>query len=154
MLPITKENMKFADLSYEELNEIIETLLTIDPNNLAHEAIRGNRVFAELNKMYIQVSRKLMKLNDQKNSIEQFRYKHYAGKLTHDHYKKEPVDVAILKTDIPSYMNTDKVVIEIRALAREAEMCVKLLEDAKASLKYRGVDIKNSIDFTKFMNGS
>jgi len=146
--------MNFSNATYEEVNEVIEKLLEIDSTNLAHESIRGNRISSELNKIYIQVSRELMKVTDQKNAVELQRYKYYSGKLPAEAYRKEPLDTAVLKTDIPSYMSNDKVVIEIRNIYKEKEMIVKLVEDARSSLKSRTYDIKNSIEFTKFMSGN
>jgi tRNA(Met) C34 N-acetyltransferase TmcA len=146
--------MNYSEMKYEEINDEIEKLLDIDNNKLDSEATRGQRIFTEINRIYIQVSRRLMSLTDQKNSVELHKFKHFTGKLTSAHYKENPLDVALLKTDVPRYMDTDAVVVEIRNLVKEAEMIVKLVESSLATLKGRSYDIRNAIDFQKFISGN
>lgn len=146
--------MNYTEATYEELNDEIEKLLDINPTTLDAEAIRNQKIFTELNRMYVQTSRKLMKLTNQKNEVELHRYRHFNGKMTSAHYKEYPLDVAIVKTDIPKYLDSDPVVVEIRGLLKEQEMIVKLVEEAKASLKSRGFDLKNAIEYQKLMSGN
>ena len=146
--------MNYSEMKYEEINDEIEKLLNIDNNKLDSEATRGQRIFTEINRIYIQVSRRLMSLTDQKNSVELHRFKHFTGKLTSTHYKDNPLDVALLKTDVPRYMDTDAVVVEIRNLVKEAEMIVKMVESAQTTLRGRSFDIKNAISFQSLMAGN
>jgi hypothetical protein len=143
-----------TDSSYEEVAAIVDTLLIIDSDNLDGEAIRNQRIFADINRLYIHKSRKLLALSNQLAMLEHRRFRHYAGKETAAQYKIEPLTEAILKTDIPSHMNIDPLVVEMRGLVKECERIVKYLEDAKGSLRSRGFDIKNAIDFRRLMLGA
>lgn len=146
--------MDYTESTYEEIEARIETLLNIDSDNLDGEAIRNQKIFPEISRIYVQKSRKLSALINQLNKIEFNRTRHYSGKLTAEHYKKDPLTEAVLKTDIPNYMNVDPVVVEMRNLVKECERAVKFLEDAKGSLRARGFDIKNAIEYRKLMLGA
>lgn len=145
--------MDWRDSSYEQIETEVDRLLTINPDELDSEALRGGKIFTSLNRIYIAKSRQLGELLKVQAKVEQKRQRYYAGKESAEVYRKEPLTEAILKTDIPMYMNTDPVVVEIRDLVKECERCVKFLEDAKGQLRQRGFDIKNALDFRRMMLG-
>lgn len=146
--------MSYTESTFEEIEKVVESKLVINGDDLDGEAIRNQKIFTEINRIYIHKSRKLGELLDQLAKVEHNRFRHYAGKLTSDHYKREPLTEAVLKQDIPSFMNVDPVVTEMRNLVKECERVVKYLEDAKKSLHSRGFDIRNSIDYRKLMLGA
>jgi hypothetical protein len=145
--------MDFTDSTYEEVSEYIDGLLSIDSEKLDSEAVRNQHIFASINRVYIQKSRKLYSMINKQDKLELSRYRHYNGKETKEHYREEPLTESLLKTDIPLYMNVDPLVIEMRSMVKECERIVKYLEDAKGSLRSRGFDIKNAIDYRKLMLG-
>jgi hypothetical protein len=143
----------FKEMSYEEIEGEVDKLLTINPDDLDGEALRGPKIFTSLNRIYIQKSRRLSELLTGLHKLEHKKNRYYGGKDTAESYRKEPLTEAILKTDIPSYMNIDPLVVEMRELVKEAERIVKFLEDAKGQLRQRGFDIKNALEFRKMMLG-
>lgn len=145
--------MDYTNSTFEDIEKVIEEKLIIDGNDLDGEAIRNQKIFTEINRIYVHKSRKLGELTDQLAKVEHNRYRHYNGKLSAEHYKKDPITEAILKQDIPSYMNIDPLVVEMRNLVKECERVVKYVEDAKKSLHSRGFDVKNAIDYRKLMLG-
>lgn len=146
--------MDYTESTYEEIEAEIDRLLTIDGDNLDGEAIRNTKIFTQINRIYVQKSRKYDKLLTQLHNLEHQRKRHYGGKMTGEHYRKEPLPEAVLKTDIPEYMNVDNLVVEMRNVVKECERIVKFLEDAKKSLYSRGFDIKNAIEFRRLMLGA
>lgn len=145
--------MDYTESSYEEIEVYIDGLLSINGDNLDGEVLENQKIFAKINRVYIQKSRKLVALTNQLAALEHKRFRHYAGKETAAHYKTDPLPEAILKSDIPSYMNVDPLVIEMRGLVKECERIVKFLEDAKGQLRSRGFDIKAAIEYRKIMMG-
>ena len=146
--------MDYTGSTYEEIEAEVEKLLGIDGDNLDGEAIRNTKIFTQINRIYIQKSRQLGKMLNQLNSLEHMRKRHYSGKLTGEHYKKDPLPEAVLKTEIPEYLNVDPLVVEMRDNVKECERIVKFLEDAKGALRSRGFDIKNAIEYRKLMMGA
>jgi hypothetical protein len=145
--------MDYKEMSYEDIEKEVDRLLTINPDDLDGEAIRGPKIFTSLNRIYIQKSRQLSELMKALHKLEFKRQRYYAGKETSEVYRKEPLVEAVLKTDIPNYMNVDPLVTEMRELVKESERIVKFLEDAKGQLRQRGFDIKNALDFRRMMLG-
>lgn len=145
--------MDYTNSTFEEVSAFVDGLLVISPDDLDAEAIRNQRIFSDISRIYIQKSRKLMAVTTQLDKLEHKRFRHYAGKETAAHYREDPLPEAILKSDIPSHMNIDPLLIEMRSIVRETEMTVKYLEECKGSLRSRGFDIKNAIEYRKLMMG-
>lgn len=145
--------MNYKESTFEEISEKVDQLLEIKAEDLDGEAIKNPKIFSEINRMYIQKSRKLYELTNQQDKLEHKRKRYYSGKETAEVYKKEPLNEAILKSDIDSYMAIDPLIVEMRSLVKECERIVKYLEDAKAQLRQRGFDIKNAIDYRRLMLG-
>lgn len=148
------DSANFKECTYEEIEEYVDGLLTVDPDDLDGEALRNSRIFSKLNRVYIQKSRLLAEQTNQLDKLEFNRRRRYLGKWTAEEYKKEPMPEAILKGDVDLYMRVDPLVIEFRNIVRETERIVKFMEDSKGQLRSRGFDIKNSIDFRKLMTGA
>jgi hypothetical protein len=145
--------MDHKEATYEEIEGEVDRLLAINPDDLDGEALRNSKIFTSINRIYILKSRKLGELYTALHKLEHKRQRYYAGKESSEVYKKEPLTEAILKTDIPSHMNIDPLVVEMRTIVKETERTVKFLEDAKGQLRQRGFDIKNAIDYRKMMLG-
>lgn len=143
----------WKEASYEQVEDEIGKLLAINPDDLDGEALRGPKIFTSINRIYIQKSRRLSELLTGLHKLEHKRNRYYGGKDTAESYRKEPLTEAILKTDIPSYMNIDPLVVEMRELVKETERIVKFIEDSKGQLRQRGFDIKNALDFRRMMLG-
>jgi hypothetical protein len=145
--------MQFKESTYEEIEAEVDRLLSINPDDLDGEAIRNSKIFTSISRMYVQKSRKLSELYHALAKLELKRNRYYGGKESSEVYRKEPLTEAILKSDIPSYMNIDPLVTEMRDLVKECERTVKFLEDSKGTLRARGFDIKNAIEYRKMMLG-
>lgn len=145
--------MQFKESTYEEIEAEVDRLLNINADDLDGEAIRNSKIFTQLSRMYVQKSRKLSELYTALAKLEHKRNRYYGGKESSEVYRKEPLNEAILKSDIPSHMNIDPLVIEMRDLVKECERTVKFLEESKGQLRARGFDIKNAIEYRKMMLG-
>lgn len=145
--------MNYNELTHDQIIDEVDKLLDIDSDNLDAEAIRNQKIFGTIQRIYRQRASKLIGLMEQKDAVEMKRTRFYSGKLSAEEYKKEPLRESILKTDIPKYLDNDDLVKEIRKLVKEEEMVVKYLEEAKGSLRSRGFDIKNAIEWRKLMMG-
>lgn len=140
-------------MKYDEIVDKIEVLLSINSDRLDEEATRRSKIFVELQKMYRVRASKLVKLIDQQKVVYFNRRRHYEGKMPGKWYKDNPLNEAVLKTDVPMYMDVDTAVIEIKGLVHEEELIVKLIEDAMKQLGSRSFDIQNALEFRKQMGG-
>lgn len=146
--------MKYQDMNYEQVVDHIQQLLAVNEENLDSEALRSMQIFSELERMYAAHFKKLRVLMRQQDVVALTRWKRYAGKWTAAQYKEEPLAEAILKGDIDKYLAVDPVLVEINHLVEEQDKLVKHIEAAKGMIRQRGFDIKNALEFRKFMAGA
>lgn len=146
--------MKFEDMTYEDVVTHIETLMAVKEDSLDTEALRSMTIFSALERLYVVHFKKLRVLMRQQEKVALTRWKRYAGKWSAAQYKEEPLAEAILKGDIDKYLAVDQVLVEINHLVEEQDKLVKHIEAAKGMIRQRGFDIKNALEFRKFMAGA
>lgn len=146
--------MEYKEKTFEELETEVDQLLNIESDNLDGESIRSPKIFNVLSRMYVQKGRKLYELTGQLNKLVLQRERYYGGKETAEYYKKNPLNEAILKSDISKYVDVDPLVVEMRRLVKECEVTVKFLEESKKELHQRRFDVKNAIDYRRMMLGA
>lgn len=98
-------------------------------------------------------TRKLEHMAADAEKVKQFRARYYGGKLSSEHYKKEPLREAILKSDIDQYVKTDPVYLEAKSRLAEQERIVKYLEDSKKMLSDRTYLLNTALSFQKMNLG-
>lgn len=138
-------------MTLEQILEHIEQSLSINFDDLGREAVKQVKIFTDFQKLHMWNTRQLETLINQQNQVKQARIRHYTGKMPAEHYKKEPLREAILKSDLDNHMRIDPQVLEIGTLVNEQERKVKAIEEAKSALKDRGYNIKNAIEFQRMI---
>lgn len=140
-------------MTLEEIISVVDPLLSINDDNLAHESTRQVKIFTTIQRLYMWNTRELEKRIQEVERVKNFRYRFYAGKLPSDHYKKEPLREAILKSDIDQYLKIDPVLVEAKERCSEQERIVKFIEDAKKMLGDRGYLLRTALDFQRMTLG-
>ena len=69
-------------------------------------------------------------------------------------YKENPFDLKVLKSDISTYLESDKELIELEQKIAYNKTIVNYLEQILRSLNNRTFQIKNAIDWRKFTSGA
>ncbi len=82
------------------------------------------------------------------------KFEYYTGKADEEVYKEKPFDLKILKQDLSLYMDSDPDIQVLSARINYYEEIMFFLEKVLHCLNNRGFQIKNSIDWQKFMQGS
>ena len=140
-------------MSLEEIINVVDNLISINNDNIDAEASRQTRIFTSIQKLYMWNTRKLEQMAADAEKVKQFRSRFYGGKLPSDHYKKEPLREAILKSDIDQYVKTDPVYLEAKSRLAEQERIVKFIEDSKKMLSDRTYLLNTALSFMKMNNG-
>lgn len=128
----------------------LENILKIE-QSYEKESIRNSQVIIAVHKVFMRESRVLKSLYSEHKKLELIRWKHYSGKLSEEHYKKEPLKYAILKTDIDRYLKADAHIIASEKALHEQENVVKFCEDCIKRANGRGFDIKTAVEYTIFL---
>ena len=69
-------------------------------------------------------------------------------------YQEHPFDLKVLKQDVPMYIESDKEIQIVVTRINYYEEMIFLLEKIIQQLNNRTFQIKNSIEWQKFMQGS
>jgi len=82
------------------------------------------------------------------------KFEYYTGKADQSVYQEKPFDLKVLKTDLGLYMDSDSELQLLQARIDYYDEILFFLEKVISCINNRGFQIKNSIDWQKFMQGS
>ena len=142
-----------------KLDDIIEEWqkdAKIDDVELDTEALNVPLLHAKYLKMYAQEKVKLKKYKMDYKTLRKVLSEYYRGELNHpddlEELGRDPWPKAVLKQDIPQYIEGDDDMIKLVGKMVYQEEVVSLLEDILKSINNRGFQIKNAIDWRKLTN--
>ena len=81
------------------------------------------------------------------------KWEYYSGKSDPEVYRDNPFDHKILKQDLPIYLESDEELIRKQKVEYNA-MCMDSCERILKQIQQRGWDIKNAIEWRKFVDGA
>lgn len=142
-----------------KIDDIIEQWQSdakIDDVELDTEALNVPLLHAKYLKMYAQEKVKLKKFKIDYKILRKVLAEYYRGELNNpedlDELGRDPWPKAVLKQDIPNYIEGDDDMIKLVGKMVYQEEVVSLLEDILKSINNRGFQIKNAIDWRKLTN--
>ncbi len=126
----------------------------IDPELLDEESIKIPQLHSKYLKYLSDVKLLKIKKEMEYRVLLREKFEYYTGKADEEVYKEKPFDLKILKQDLSLYMDSDSEIQELSARINYYEEIMFFLEKVLHCLNNRGFQIKNSIDWQKFMQGS
>ncbi len=149
------EKPKYETMAIEDIMAELEPLITVDPadRNLDQISLKIGRSFMVVQRHYIREGRYLEYLNGRFKQIDVYLRKHYAGELPPQSYRERPLNNKPLKTDLPLWVQADDMYIEMSGLLQEQKAKVKFIESCLDRLNKLGYEVKNAIDWRKYMDG-
>lgn len=82
------------------------------------------------------------------------KFEYYTGRADDSVYKDKPFNLKILKQDLALYIDSDEELHLLKYRITYYEEIIFFLEKVLSCINNRGFQIKNSIDWQKFMQGS
>jgi hypothetical protein len=101
--------------------------------------------------------RHLNKMRETHNILKKDKLEYYSGKMCQEDLEErgwEPLSVRILKSDVPKYVEGDKDIVRQLIQVSEQNEKVLLLVSILGTIQWRGQQIKNAIDWRKFLSGA
>ena len=126
----------------------------IDPELLDEESIKIPQLHSKYLKYLSDVKLLKIKKEMEYKVLLREKFEYYTGKADEDVYKEKPFDLKILKQDLSLYMESDTDIQALLARINYYEEIMFFLDKVLHCLNNRGFQIKNSIDWQKFMQGS
>jgi len=141
-------------MTLDELQSMAEKDLKMDDLELADESLKS----ASLHQKYLNIFnnfRQLHLMNEGNYRVlYRKKWEYYGGKSDPEVYRDKPFDHKILKQDIPIYLDSDEELIKAKQKVEYYKMCMDSCERILKQIQSRGWDIKNAIEWRKFVDGA
>ncbi len=143
-------------MTLQEILNIWALDSVIDKTELGDENLKGTSLHAKYLRFYVAEKTKLISLETQMRVLFKEKWEFYSlgpSKETQEKGWELPDRGAILKSDIQTYLEADKDIIDLHLKVAAAKEKVKLIEEIIKTIHSRGYLIKDSIRWTIFMAG-
>lgn len=140
-------------MNLDEIERLWNEDSYIDPDNLHLESIKIPTLHSKYFNIYNNLS--LLKKKEENNFLElqQQKWLYYSGKADPEVYKENPFDHRVMKSDLDKYLNADEDLIRSNTKIEYYNIMLKFLESILKNIENRSFQIKNSIDYMKFIGG-
>jgi hypothetical protein len=140
-------------MRFDELQELADVDLKIDDTELDLESIRTPQLHNKYLKFYTQFSLQLKRVRDEKKSLYRDKWEYYTGKAAPEIYQEKPFDLKILKVDVGIYIDADPEYQEIGQKEEYIKQMVEYTERLLKEINNRNWNIRNTIEWKKFLHG-
>ncbi|EGJ6623240.1 recombination mediator protein UvsY [Salmonella enterica] len=146
---------KFETMKTEDIMAELDPLISVNPEdmNLDQISLKIGRSWMAIQRHYIREGRYLEFLTGKFRQIDLYLRRYYAGELSPNIYVERPLKVRPLKSDIDVWVKADDDYIELSSMLQEQKAKVKLIESSLDRLNKLGYEVKNAIDWRKYLDG-
>jgi hypothetical protein len=144
--------MKILDIY--AIQEMWKEDAKIDPDDLHNESLRIPELHAKYYEIYSNLLLLKKKCEEDKKQIRHRKYEYYTGKAEPDVYIENPLDKKVRdKEHLVSCLNSDEEVSKINIKSEIYDVSLTFLQDIIKMLHSRTYQIKNSLEYQKFLSG-
>ena len=140
-------------MDLNELQNDVERDLKIDDTELDMESIRTPQLHNKYLKHYTKYSLQLKKAQDDYKELYRIKWEYYTGKADPSVYQAQPFDLKILKSDVGIYLDADKDLQGFGQKEAYLAAVVTYLEKVLREINNRNWNIRNAIEWKKFIHG-
>ena len=141
-------------MDLEQLQKEAEKDLKIDNEKLDIESLKTPQLYGK----YLQIYTRWNLLSKQSESeykvLYRKKWEYYSGKADPQTYREKPFDLKVLKQDIPTYLESDEELIKAKHTVDYHNPMAEFAERICKAINNRGFQIKNAIDWKRFLEGS
>jgi hypothetical protein len=141
-------------IDLEKLQEMWQRDSVIDPDNLHDESLKIPQLHSKYYTIYNTITLLREKARETYNRVKLERYNYYTGKAPAEVYEEEPFPYKVRdKEALQRHMDADERLNKIDLKIRYYDIMLKFLEEVIRMISNRTYQIKNSIEFMKFVSG-
>ena len=140
-------------MNIDELYIEVERDIKIDDTELDLESIRTPQLHNKYLKIFTKHSLQYKKLQDDYKVLYREKWEYYTGKASPEVYAEKPFELKVLKADIGIYMEADKDLQQLGQRMAYAKQIVEYLERILKEINNRNWNIRNTIEWKKFLLG-
>ena len=140
-------------MNIDELYSEVERDIKIDDTELDLESLRTPQLHNKYLKIFTKHSLQYKKLQDDYKVLYRVKWEYYTGKASPEVYAEKPFELKVLKADIGIYMEADKDLQQLGQRMAYAKQIVEYLERILKEINNRNWNIRNTIEWKKFLHG-
>ena len=140
-------------MDLETLQKQVDVDLKIDDTELDLESIRTPQLHNKYLKLFTKYSLQLKKVKDDYDGLYKEKWEYYTGKASPDTYREKPFDIKVLKSDVYIYLNADEELQKLGQRIEYLKIVVVYLERVLREINNRNWNIRNTIEWKKFLHG-
>ena len=140
-------------MNIDELYIEVERDIKIDDTELDLESIRTPQLHNKYLKIFTKHSLLYKKLQDDYKVLYRVKWEYYTRKASPEVYAENPFELKVLKADIGIYMEADKDLQQLGQRMAYAKQIVEYLERILKEINNRNWNIRNTIEWKKFLHG-
>ena len=139
-------------MDLNELQNEVDRDLKIDDTELDLESIRTPQLHNKYLKHYTKFSLQYKKAKDDYSALYKSKWEYYTGKSDPEVYQAKPFDLKILKSDINIYIDADTELQQQGQKVEYLRQVVNYLERVLKEINNRNWNIRNTIEWIKFLH--
>jgi hypothetical protein len=141
-------------MDLEKIQEMWQKDSVIDPDNLHDESLKISTLHSKYYNIYNTIMLLREKAHETYRRVKLERHNYYSGKASAEVYVEEPFPYKLRDKDtLQRHMDADERLNKIEMKLKYYDITLKFLEEIIKSISNRSFQIKNSIDYQKFVNG-
>ena len=141
-------------MNLEKILEMWEADSNIDMDNLHDESIKVPQIHQKYYTLYTTIKLMLARSEDLYSKVKLERHNYYTGRAPAEVYVEEPFPYRVKeKENIQMHLNADEKVSKAKMKVEYNKVMLEALEDILRMIHARGYQVKNAIDYLRFMSG-
>ena len=141
-------------VTLETIQEMWEKDAAIDRDNLHEESLNIPSLHAKYFELYNTIFLLRKKAEQQRKNIRHERYEYFSGKADPEVYQKDPFGKKIRDKDtMTKYLDADEKLRDINLKIDYYETLLNYIESILKQISNRTYQIKNAIEWQKFIAG-
>ena len=141
-------------IDLETLQKMWREDAVIDIDNLHTESLKIPTLHSRYFDLYNNIMLLRKRAEQQRKNIRHERYEYYSGKADPEVYVRDPFPKKIRDKDtMNKYLDSDKKLSDVSLKIEYYDTMLRFIEDVLKMLHQRNYQIKNAIDYQKFMSG-
>lgn len=145
-------------MNLEELHDLWEQDCSIDDDHLDRASITTPKLHAKYLRMLVQHKMKIAALQADYNTKRQLKFRYYRGEMGKEELKSLQWDqwqgIKPLKNEMEEFLTGDSDLNKINIKIEYLKCMVEALESIMKQLSSRDWQIRNAVEFKKFISGS
>lgn len=145
-------------MNLEELNDMWDNDCSIDEDHLDRASVFTAKLHSKYLRLLVQHKMRIAALNAEYNNLRQVKFRYYRGELSReeltDRNWTQWQGVKPLKNEMDEFLTGDSDLNKINIKIEYIKVMVEALESILGQIKARDWQIRNAVEYKKFITGS